>query len=102
MAKRISAAKAKAHFSELIAKVAYGGARFVIERRGKPMAAIVSVEDAERLARTSKSSVSEQARGALALVGAWEEVMDDELDEFVRDVYAARQRDKGRPVDLSS
>ncbi len=45
MSKRIKAAEAKAHFSALIAEVAFGSARYVIERRGKPMAALVHVEE---------------------------------------------------------
>ena len=49
MTKRISAAQAKAHLSELMAQVAYGGEHYVIERRGKPLAALVSVDDLERL-----------------------------------------------------
>jgi len=42
-------------------------------------------------------------RGALALVGAWGEfVEDDEIDAMLEEIYAARERDTGRPVDLEA
>ncbi len=49
MVKKTSAAQAKAQFSALMAEVAHGGKRVVIERRGKPLAALVSVSDLELL-----------------------------------------------------
>ena len=69
MAKRVSVAKAKAQFSALMAEAAYGGKHILIERRGKPMAALVSVSDLEHLERTQ--GFSDQPLGALALTGAW-------------------------------
>jgi hypothetical protein len=39
-------------------------------------------------------------RGALALVGAWEEANDDELNSLVEDIYACRNLDAGRSVKL--
>jgi prevent-host-death family protein len=98
--KRIGAAQAKARLSELLARVAYGGDRYVIERRGKPVAALVSVDELERLdAETAK--LGEAPKGALALVGMWDGIMtDEEVDEFIAHVYAERDRDLGRPVNL--
>ena len=49
MATRVSVAQAKAELSALMAAVAYQGQRVVIERRGKPMAALVSVDDLEQI-----------------------------------------------------
>lgn len=45
MVKKVSASEAKAQLAELVLGVAYRGDRVVIERRGKPVAALVSVED---------------------------------------------------------
>jgi prevent-host-death family protein len=47
--KSISVAEAKARFSELVNRESYGGERFLIQRRGKPVGAIISVEDLARL-----------------------------------------------------
>jgi prevent-host-death family protein len=40
MAEKIRVTEAKAHLSALMARVGYGGERFVIERRGRPLAAL--------------------------------------------------------------
>ena len=47
-------------------------------------------------------ALPDHAEGALALVGAWHEVPDEEMDELIRGIYLARERDLGRPVDLTS
>ncbi len=99
MAKRISAAQAKAHFSALVAQVAYGGEHYVIERRGKPLAALVSVDDLQRLEALASSA---RPQGALALVGAWREVEERDLDALIADIYAQRARDTGRAVSLEA
>jgi prevent-host-death family protein len=95
--KRIGAAEAKAHLSALIAEVAYGGVRIVIERRGRPLAALVGLDDLARLVRDSSE---DRPRGALALVGAWDDVGDDVIDDIVEDIYAQRDRDSVRPVEI--
>ena len=45
MTKSVSVAEAKSRFSELINRAAYGKERFIVERRGKPVGAIVSAAD---------------------------------------------------------
>jgi len=100
MTKRISAAQAKAQFSALVALVAYGGEHYVIERRGKPLAALVSVDDLERLEQGRATSARPQ--GALAIVGAWREVDDHDLDSLVADIYSECARDTGRPASLDA
>lgn len=62
----------EARLSELMARAGYGGERFLIERRGRPLAALVGVEDLERLERErGRAGASERPRGALALAEAW-------------------------------
>jgi prevent-host-death family protein len=41
----ISVAKAKSHISELIAKSQFSDERFIITKRDKPVAALVSLDD---------------------------------------------------------
>jgi len=98
MTTRVSVAKAKAELSALMAAVAYQGRHVIIERRGRPMAALVSVDDLEQLDRVRAASV--RPRGALALIGAWSDVDDREIEAMVADIYAAREQDTGRPVEL--
>lgn len=96
MTKRVSAAAAKAHLSALAARAAYSGERHIIERRGKPFAALVSVEDPERLER--EQAVAGKRLGLLALAGAWSEHTDEEIDQIVAAIYSERERHTGRPV----
>ena len=98
MAKRVSAAQAKAQFSALSAEVAYGGQHVIIERRGRPLVALVSVADLELLEQGRATSARPQ--GALALAGAWREVNDEHLESLIADIYADRENDAGRPVEL--
>jgi prevent-host-death family protein len=100
VAKKISAAKAKAQFSSLLAEVAYGGQQIIIERRGKPFAALVSIDDLKRTEPYRPTSARPQ--GALALVGAWREVEDVDIDSLVVDIYGQREKDTGRPVELEN
>jgi prevent-host-death family protein len=97
VSRHVSTAVAKARLSELIGVVAYGRERVVIERRGRPVAALVSMEDAAAL--DAVRPITEHARGALALIGAWADVDDATLDMLVDDIYATRAADTGRSVD---
>jgi antitoxin YefM len=92
VAEKVRVTEAKAHLSELMARVGYGGERFVIERRGRPLAALVGVGDLERLEKGDSTS---RLLGAIGLVGAWGEAEESEI-------YAERERDTGRTVDLGA
>lgn len=98
MHRRVSAAQAKAQLSALSAEVAYGGQRVVIERRGRPLAALVSMADLELLGQDRAASA--RPCGALALAGAWREVDDEDMDSLMADIYAERDNDSGRLVEL--
>ena len=69
----------------------------IIERRGKPYAALISVGDLERLEQYQASS--DRPQGAVAMVGAWREVDDGEIDAFVLKIYDKREKHKARPVE---
>ena len=45
MAERILASEARRRLPELMGRARYGGERFILERRGQPMAAVVRMED---------------------------------------------------------
>lgn len=101
MVEKIRATEAKAHLSALMARAGYGGERFVIERRGKPLAALVGVDDLERLEGGSEDT-SYRPVGALALIGVLGESSERELDAVLEEIYTDRERDTGRPVDLDA
>jgi prevent-host-death family protein len=59
--------EAKTHLSEYLNRVAYRGERIIVERHGKPVAALVSVRDLRRLEdldRAAPESNDEAAREA--------------------------------------
>jgi prevent-host-death family protein len=99
LAEKVRVTEAKARFSELMARVGYGGERFVIERRGRPLAALVGVGDLERL---EKGDPDSRLLGAIGLVGAWGEAEEPEVDAVLEEIYAERERDTGRAVDLGA
>ena len=100
MVKRVSAAQAKAQLSALASEVAYGDQHIIIERRGRPLAALVSIGDLERL--EGERATSPRPQGALALVGAWRDIEDRDLECLVEEIYSQRERDLGRPVELEA
>ena len=62
------------------------------------MAALVSVEDLERLEQDRAASLRPQ--GALALVGAWRGIEDRDLEGVIQEIYSQREKDLGRVVEL--
>ncbi len=101
MAEKVRVTEAKVQLSELMARVGYGGERFVIERRGRSLAALVGVEDLARL-EGERGDAPSRPMGALALVGAWDEAEEHDLDAVLAEIYAERKRDTGRAVDLGA
>lgn len=63
---KVSVADTKAHLSEIIAKASHMGSRFVITRRNKPVAALVSLEDLQIIEQ------NEERQGLAAVAGSWE------------------------------
>ena len=98
MTQRVSVAQAKAQLSALMAQAAYGGQHIIIERRGKPLAALISVDES-RAWRSSATTTAPRRTHHGSAPGATL-MTDEEIDTFIADVYAARERDLGRPVEL--
>ncbi|WP_395572359.1 type II toxin-antitoxin system Phd/YefM family antitoxin [Streptomyces sp. BK79] len=55
MAYEIPVTQARAELADLINRVVYGGERVVVTRHGKPLVALVSAADLERLEDTPES-----------------------------------------------
>jgi len=91
MASVLGVGEAKKRLSELMSRVVYTRERFVIQRRGKPMAALVSTEDLSRLEQEAATP-----KGLLAAVGAWADFA--ELDQVVEEIYRQRERARDRAV----
>jgi len=61
----ITVAQAKNQFSDLLRRAQWGGERVVVHRHGKPVAAIVSTEDLQRLEALEDAQDVVDARAAL-------------------------------------
>ncbi|GGV22169.1 antitoxin [Streptomyces longisporoflavus] len=55
MAYEIPVTQARAELAELINRVVYGGERVVVTRHGKPLVALVSAADLERLEESTEA-----------------------------------------------
>ena len=55
MAKRMSAKDARSKFSDLLGRVNYGGEEVIVERSGRPVAAVIPVPVYERLVAERKA-----------------------------------------------
>jgi prevent-host-death family protein len=62
----LTVAEAKNRFSDLLRRAEYGGERIVVERHGKPVAAIVSTDDLRRLEAIEAADDLQDARASLA------------------------------------
>jgi antitoxin (DNA-binding transcriptional repressor) of toxin-antitoxin stability system len=94
MGKSIGVAEVKRSFSAVMGEVALKGEHFVIEKKGKPMAALVSVQELHRI---EGEKGREKKRGLLAAIEAWDDF--EELEETVADIYEQRAKSKNRKAE---
>jgi prevent-host-death family protein len=74
----IGAREARSQFADLLGRVHYGGETIIVERSGKPMAAVIPIELYERLIaeREARFAIIDRLREKTAGVPA-EEVLSD-------------------------
>jgi prevent-host-death family protein len=111
----INVAEAKSRFSELISRAA-SGERFIIQRRQRPVAALVGAVELERLERTARAArrlalalgqgeavleriERSELHPAMAAFGLWRDEPD--LETLVEEMAAERIKPPTRPrIDL--
>jgi prevent-host-death family protein len=86
----ISVADAKRRFADVLGTVRYQGERYVVERNGTPMAALVPLAD------LPESPGVQRPSGFLALVGAFEDA--PEYAESLAEVVRTRGAQRSRPA----
>ena len=77
MGKEMTITEARSNFADLVNRVTYAKERILINRRGKPVAAIVPMEDVELLEKIEDAIDVKLARKALSEseeIISWEEV----------------------------
>jgi prevent-host-death family protein len=86
MAKTIGVAEARDTLSEMVNRAAFSGERYVVERRGKPLAALISSEEYRQLVDLlTEKGVRDEVHGMpvqLHLEGDHYVVSSDELDLY--------------------
>jgi prevent-host-death family protein len=99
VAKSFSTADIKARLSEMIGKVVYGQERLVVLRRGKPVAALVSLQDLRRLeALDAAGAETPGVHPIMRAFAGWAE--HDDLDALTDEIYEHRAATQGREVEL--
>lgn len=68
MAYEIPVTQARAELAELINRVVYGGERVVVTRHGKPLVALVSAADLERLESERQEAADEQVVSSVSAI----------------------------------
>jgi prevent-host-death family protein len=83
-ATKVSAMELRNRIGDVLNRVVYKGERFVIERRGRPVAAIVSIEELERLERLEREKEQDAKdllmNDAEALHALYAEFADEDLE----------------------
>ncbi|MFG3346399.1 type II toxin-antitoxin system Phd/YefM family antitoxin [Streptomyces sp. NPDC048018] len=92
MAYEIPVTQARAELADLINRVVYGGERVVVTRHGKPLVALVSAADLERL-EAAEAPAEEQVISSLSSVRS----ITSAPGEQRRFGIAAHHRDPGAP-----
>jgi prevent-host-death family protein len=89
--KTVSATEARQRWSDIVADAHAGKARYVIERSGLPVAAVVSFQDFERMTQVTERLDERLAESLSHIRAAFADVPADELDrEVAKAVKEAR------------
>ena len=85
----------KNSLSEFTSRAAYTGEHIIITKRGRPFAAIISIEDLELLEKVQAGSPEEGLLGAVGMAPELEEVAEKAME-----AYKERAGGFGRKVDI--
>lgn len=83
MEKTVSAHEARRRFGQLLEEAFYQKDHFVVERSGRPMAAIVPIDDYQKWQRLSKDRIF------AALEAVWEQTQSVSEEELQADIDQA-------------
>jgi len=87
---KVSIAEAKSNFSEYISRTAFSNEKIIITKRGKPIAALVSIDD------INKIYSKKETEGLIKAVGKWKNF--DEIEPEIEKIFKKRSEEKSRDV----
>ncbi|MYD30877.1 MAG: type II toxin-antitoxin system Phd/YefM family antitoxin [Nitrospira sp. SB0675_bin_23] len=94
MSKKVSTIQLRKDLTALLAEVGENGSHVIIEKRGKSLAALISVDVLELIKQQRTTAADPQ--GALALAGAWGELKEREMDALLAGIQSERGGDACR------
>ena len=82
----------KARLSEFLGRVAFTRERLVVTRHGKPVAAVVSMDDLRRLEAldANRNAPAPAVHPIMKAYGLWAD--RDDLDDLISEIYADRDK----------
>lgn len=92
MSRVMGIAEARKAFSQVVTQASQGGERIIIEKRGKPLVAIISFEDYHRLEAVEREAcmaILERARAVREMIRAERE--GEPLPDSTEEVRSMRQ-----------
>ena len=92
MVKRVNALKARQNLGQVLEKVYYKGDRYVIERAGKPMAAVVPIKVLEDYEENKEQLFSLIKKAQRRNKKVKPDIIEREVAEAVKSVRAKRAR----------
>ncbi|MFJ4923064.1 type II toxin-antitoxin system Phd/YefM family antitoxin [Streptomyces sp. NPDC088725] len=95
MAYEIPVTQARAELADLINRVVYGGERVVVTRHGKPLVALVSAADLERLEKEQEAE-EERVISSVSAIGSLSSAPGERRRFGIAAEHAAEHRTEGR------
>jgi prevent-host-death family protein len=90
MSQVMSATEVRTHFGRVMQEVASKGEPVIVERGGKPVVAVISLADLERLQELRSSAIRPANQAALDWLDEWKKTPDpagpEWWDEFEREL----------------
>ncbi len=100
MLRTISSSELRAQIKRVLNEVGYGGAQYIVEKFGEPMAAIISMEDFRFLQAAKQQQATASLREVIAGIRARSRQLDpDELEELIEEARAEFYHLRSRPSD---
>ena len=101
MTKRMSVRDTRANFADVLAQVRYGQEPVIVERKGRPIAVLISPEQWQQYQDQARRQMFEaidrlQARNRDADPDQVEQDVAEAVEEVRRERYEQRQHDTGR------
>jgi len=100
MSSSISVEELKRYLLQSLGQVASGDERLIVLEGGNPIAALVSMEDLQRLEALDAAPQEAEDVGhpIMRVFGRWRERED--LDDLIAEIYADRRASSGRDLSL--